>query len=65
MSKAKKLLPPVHPGEILREEFMVPVELSMNKLALDLHVAIGAIFQHELGLLVEFAVSIRFGSRRG
>ena len=29
---------PVHPGEILREEFMQPLNLTMNKLALDLHV---------------------------
>ena len=29
---------PVHPGEILREEFLVPLHLSPNKLALDLHV---------------------------
>ena len=26
-------LPPVHPGEILREEFMVPLGLSSNALA--------------------------------
>ncbi len=31
-------LKPVHPGEILREEFMKPLGLSMNKLALDLRV---------------------------
>lgn len=30
---ASKLLPPVHPGEILREEFMVPMELSSHALA--------------------------------
>jgi plasmid maintenance system antidote protein VapI len=30
-----KKLKPVHPGEILREEFMKPLGLSMNKLALD------------------------------
>ena len=30
---AAKLLPPVHPGEILREEFMVPLNLSSNALA--------------------------------
>lgn len=30
-----KRLKPVHPGEILREEFMKPLGLSMNKLALD------------------------------
>ncbi len=31
-------MPPVHPGEILREDFMKPLGLTMNKLALDLHV---------------------------
>jgi antitoxin HigA-1 len=35
-----KMLPPVHPGEILREEFMVPLGLSANRLALDLRVAV-------------------------
>jgi antitoxin HigA-1 len=29
---------PVHPGEILREDFMQPLNLSVNKLALELHV---------------------------
>jgi len=32
-------LKPIHPGEILREEFMVPFELNPNKLALALRVA--------------------------
>jgi addiction module HigA family antidote len=31
---------PVHPGEILREEFMKPLGLSMNRMALDLRVPI-------------------------
>lgn len=31
-------LPPIHPGEILREEFMLPRELSQNALARSLHV---------------------------
>jgi len=31
-------LPPIHPGEILREEFMKPRELSQNALARALHV---------------------------
>lgn len=35
-----KKLKPVHPGEILREEYMKPLGLSMNKLALDLHVPV-------------------------
>ena len=30
-----KKLKPVHPGEILREEFMLPLGLSMNRLAMD------------------------------
>jgi len=34
----KKLLPPVHPGEILREDFMKPLGLSSNKLAIELRV---------------------------
>jgi addiction module HigA family antidote len=29
---------PVHPGEILREDFMRPLRLTVNKLALELHV---------------------------
>ena len=33
-------LPPIHPGEILREDFMALLGLSMNKLALDLHVPV-------------------------
>ena len=32
-------LKPIHPGEILREEVMVPFELNPNKLALALRVA--------------------------
>ena len=32
-------LKPSHPGEILREEFMVPFELNPNKLALALRMA--------------------------
>jgi antitoxin HigA-1 len=38
MSKREALMPPVHPGEVLREDFMKPLRLSVNKLALDLHV---------------------------
>src|SRR5580692_5663071 len=34
----KRLQEPVHPGEILREDFMKPLGLSLNRLALDLRV---------------------------
>ncbi len=40
MPKSRKPLPPIHPGEILRVEFMEPLRLSMNRLALDLHVPV-------------------------
>jgi antitoxin HigA-1 len=35
-----KKLKPVHPGEILSQDFMKPYRLSMNKLALDLRVPV-------------------------
>ena len=31
---------PVHPGEILREEFIVPLGLSMNRVAIDFRVSV-------------------------
>lgn len=31
-------IPPVHPGEILLEEFLKPLDLSQNRLALDIGV---------------------------
>jgi antitoxin HigA-1 len=33
-------LPPIHPGEILRENYMKPLQLSMNHLAMALHVPV-------------------------
>src|SRR5450755_4617757 len=36
----EKLLPPIHPGEILRADFIEPLGLSMNRLALDLRVPV-------------------------
>jgi plasmid maintenance system antidote protein VapI len=37
MAKPERL-PPIHPGEILREDFMKPLGITMNRLALDLRV---------------------------
>jgi len=39
----KKLLEPIHPGEILLEEFMKPLGVSINKLARDVDVPPGRI----------------------
>jgi addiction module HigA family antidote len=38
--KKRKKRKPVHPGEVLSEDFMKPYRLSMNKLALDLRVPV-------------------------
>ena len=40
MAKGGKRLAPVHPGEVLREDFMAPLGLTMNRLALDLRVPV-------------------------
>ena len=41
MSKPADRLRPVHPGEVLREDFLAPLELSVNALALALGVTPG------------------------
>jgi addiction module HigA family antidote len=35
---SRKIIPPIHPGEILLEEFLKPMDLSQNRLAMDIHV---------------------------
>jgi antitoxin HigA-1 len=39
-SREQTKLPPIHPGEILREDYMKPLRLSMNHLAMALHVPV-------------------------
>lgn len=39
----KKLLDPIHPGEILFEEFMKPMDISINRLAREIAVPPGRI----------------------
>jgi addiction module HigA family antidote len=36
--KTKKVMLPIHPGEVLREDFLKPLGLSVHRLAMDLHV---------------------------
>ena len=60
MSKAGKL-PPIHPGEILREDFMKPLGLSMNRLALSLRVPvtrIGEIVHERRGITPDTALRL-------
>ncbi len=47
MSEEK--LNPVHPGEVLLEEFLIPMNLSQNRLALDIRVPARRINEIVLG----------------
>jgi addiction module HigA family antidote len=61
MGKSEKLMAPVHPGEILREDFMKPLGLSVNKLALELHVPatrIGEIVHERRRITAETALRL-------
>jgi addiction module HigA family antidote len=61
MSKSEALVPPVHPGEILREDFMKPLALSVNRLALELHVPatrIGEIVHERRRITAETALRL-------
>lgn len=56
-----KVLRPVHPGEILQQEFMGPLGLSMNRLALDLRVPptrISAIIHGERSITPDTALRL-------
>jgi len=61
MKKTEGLMPPVHPGEVLREDFMKPLGLSANKLALELHVPatrIGEIVNERRRITAETALRL-------
>ena len=43
MAAKQKFLKPIHPGEVLLEEFMKPLDISINRLARDIAVPPGRI----------------------
>ena len=43
MAAKRKLLEPIHPGEILLEDFMKPMDVSINRLARDIAVPPGRV----------------------
>ncbi len=56
-------LKPIHPGEILREEFIVPLHLNANKLALALHVPAPTVYDiihEERGISPEMALRLGY-----
>jgi len=61
MSKSEGLMPPVHPGEVLLEDFMKPLGLTVNRLALELHVPatrIGEIVHERRRITAETALRL-------
>src|SRR5919108_5824229 len=40
MTMKTKIMPPVHPGETLREDFLKPLGLTANRLAIELRVPV-------------------------
>jgi addiction module HigA family antidote len=57
----KHKLPPIHPGEILREEFLAPLGISANELALALRVPatrINDIVREKRGITADTALRL-------
>ena len=58
---ATKLLPPIHPGEVLREEIMLPLNLSSNALARALNVTparVAEIVSEKRGITADTALRL-------
>lgn len=61
MAKHKQRLAPPHPGEILKEEFMTPLGLSINALARELHVPpnhISGVVNEKRGISAKLALRL-------
>jgi len=61
MAAKSKLLTPIHPGEILFEEFMQPLEISINRLAREIAVPpgrISAIVNGKRGITADTALRL-------
>ena len=57
----KRDIPPIHPGEILLEEFLVPMEISQYRLAKDISVPqrrIGEIVQGKRAISADTALRL-------
>ena len=61
MANEKKYLKPVHPGEILLEDFMKPLNLSQNRLAREIGVPprrINEIIHGKRAITADTAISV-------
>ena len=62
-----KTLPNIHPGEILKEDFLIPMEITQYKLAIDTkmpHSRITSIIKGKRGITADTAIrlSLYFGN---
>jgi len=69
MARSKRQIPPAHPGEILDEEFLKPLGMTINALALALRVPsnrLYAIVEGERGISPDTALRLGryFGTGR-
>lgn len=61
MTKNKQKIPPIHPGEILLEEFIIPMGISQYKLAKDINVParrINEIVHHNRSITADTALRL-------
>jgi antitoxin HigA-1 len=61
MTRRRKPLPPIHPGEILRDEYLQPLGLCVDRLALDLRVPVtrvSAIVRERRGITTDTALRL-------
>ncbi len=42
---AGKKLSPIFPGEILNEDYLIPAGISLNRLAMDIHVPVSRVYE--------------------
>ena len=57
----KTIMPPIHPGELLREEFLKPLGITAYRLAKDIGVPeqrIGAIVREQRGISADTALRL-------
>ena len=61
MAQTRKRLPPMHPGEVLREEYMKPLGLSAAKIAKACHIPrtrISRVAKEETGITPDTALRL-------
>src|SRR5258708_36902986 len=62
IKRTNRKLPPIHPGEILREDYMKPLNLTAHRVAMALHVPatrIAEIVHERRGITSDTAIRLR------